>query len=903
MTPKATKQITFQCDDAGSASCNVGTSLCNNSGMSVTGPATLNLACNLPDLEANETKTRHLFFLVDTGPDTTGDTHNNLSTVGANEDDTVLANDSEGEPTSVRVKVDLGVTKTASIDPVDINEPFDWNILVVNNGPGDSDNMSDLADTLPAGMELTGPPVPSQGTCTGMAGSTAFTCALGTIVNGANATVTAPARVTVFPAGGTLANMASVSSFGIDTVPGNDMVTTSVTVQKSSIAGTVFADADDDGVQGGGELGIPGVQMTLTGTDAFGNPVNIMVTTDANGDYIFDNLPPSDATGYSITETQPLGFVDGLESIGGAIIPGSRSTDTIMGVVLGSNTALIDHDFADIPNTSISGVVWADENDDGVRDPTEIIRIGMTQITLTGIDDLGNPVNLVTMTAADGSYSFNMLRAGTYTVTETQPASWADGMESVGSAGGTVGNDVFTDVMLGVNEMAVDYDFGETGSSLSGFVYNDLDGDGINDPMDPGIPGVTITIMGTDLDGNPINRVVLTGPDGSYSFSGLPQPDAGGYTVTETQPPGVTDGIDTIGSAGGTVGPDMFSNIVFPGPGTNATNYNFGEGGITGPARVSGRVFFDGNHNRMDDENSGQGGWTVQLVQRPDPNSYDNVTIIATTTTAPNGDYAFDGLSPGDYEVIFRHPDGGAVYGTPESTGGAGNTDFGTIRGITLVAGSDVMAQNLPIDPSGVVYDAVTRAPVPGAVVTFTGPPGFDSATQLVGGVGNVTQVTGATGQYQYLLLVGAPIGDYTITVTAPITYLPAPSSLIPACNNVLTVAPLPDPALVQDSSTPPPVADLPHDPNACAATTAAPAFAGGLGTTQYYFTFTLTPLPGGSANLINNHIPLDPITGDALTIVKTAGLVNVSRGDLVPFTLTIRNNLQGPVTNINIYD
>ena len=39
-------------------------------------------------------------------------------------------------------------------------------------------------------------------------------------------------------------------------------------------------------------------------------------------------------------------------------------------------------------------------------------------------------------------------------------------------------------------------------------------------------------------------------------------PAAGTYTITETQPAGYTDGKDTIGTPGGTVGNDAFSNIV-----------------------------------------------------------------------------------------------------------------------------------------------------------------------------------------------------------------------------------------------------------------------------------------------------------------------------------------------------
>ena len=56
-------------------------------------------------------------------------------------------------------------------------------------------------------------------------------------------------------------------------------------------------------------------------------------------------------------------------------------------------------------------------------------------------------------------------------------------------------------------------------------------------------------------------------------FSGLA---AGTYTITETQPAGYTDGKDTIGTQGGTVGADTFTGIVLSG-GVSGSNYNFGE--------------------------------------------------------------------------------------------------------------------------------------------------------------------------------------------------------------------------------------------------------------------------------------------------------------------------------------
>ncbi|MDQ6526967.1 SdrD B-like domain-containing protein [Nocardioides sp. LHD-245] len=64
-----------------------------------------------------------------------------------------------------------------------------------------------------------------------------------------------------------------------------------------SVGDYVWVDEDRDGRQDAGEPGIPGVVLVVTGpdgqpvTDVFGQPVG-PTTTDANGGYTFDNLPP-----------------------------------------------------------------------------------------------------------------------------------------------------------------------------------------------------------------------------------------------------------------------------------------------------------------------------------------------------------------------------------------------------------------------------------------------------------------------------------------------------------------------------------------------------------------------------------------------------------------------------------
>jgi len=88
------------------------------------------------------------------------------------------------------------------------------------------------------------------------------------------------------------------------------------------VSGSVYVDANNNGVRDGGEAGIPGVTVKLI--DVCG--CTRSTTTDCNGDYAFYCVPPST---YKIVECQPAGYCDGLDSRGGVVIPGSNLTDTI----------------------------------------------------------------------------------------------------------------------------------------------------------------------------------------------------------------------------------------------------------------------------------------------------------------------------------------------------------------------------------------------------------------------------------------------------------------------------------------------------------------------------------------------------------------------------------------------
>jgi len=118
-------------------------------------------------------------------------------------------------------------------------------------------------------------------------------------------------------AGGTATAVGTVPS-AISTIPmtGNNTISVDnnfaeVPILTGVVSGKVYVDTNNNGVPDGGEAGIAGVVMHLTGTDINGTAVSRDTTTAADGSYSFANLVPSNASGYTITEIQPAQYKDG----------------------------------------------------------------------------------------------------------------------------------------------------------------------------------------------------------------------------------------------------------------------------------------------------------------------------------------------------------------------------------------------------------------------------------------------------------------------------------------------------------------------------------------------------------------------------------------------------------------
>jgi hypothetical protein len=338
---------------------------------------------------------------------------------------------------------------------------------------------------------------------------------------------------------------------------------------------TVTDAADLAAYTGTGFVTFTEVAHATSSASGAGNLITQISTSAAANVMVIYQYIPSNALkpgNYTVVQvSQPPNLLEGLEASNGVPIQGSVGSDSIP-VTLQPPSSSTNNNFAELQPANLSGYVYYDANNNGIKETGEA-GIPNTKITLTGNNDLGS-VNLSTFTGSDGSYRFANLRPGNYTISETQPANYLQGKNSLGSAGGAMGSDQFLAIALAPGTSGINYNFGELlGASVAGYVYQDANNNGVKDPGDPPISNTTITLTGTNDVGATVNVNTVTAADGSYVFQGL---RPGVYAITETQPAGYLEGTNTIGSAGGTIQGDQFVNVQLAAA-VAATNYNFGE--------------------------------------------------------------------------------------------------------------------------------------------------------------------------------------------------------------------------------------------------------------------------------------------------------------------------------------
>ncbi|GAA2176243.1 hypothetical protein GCM10009846_29270 [Agrococcus versicolor] len=542
----------------------------------------------------------------------------------------------------------------------------------------------------------------------------------------------------------------------------------------------VWLDLDGDGVQDAGEPGIEGVTLRADGP----NGLSFTTVTDADGGYLFAQVVQGSWT-VTVTGGLPAGVqqtfdADGLASSG-------ASTVTLDGA--GS----LAQDFGYVGTGSIGDLVWLDRDGDGAQGVDEPGLEGVV-VTLTWQREGFEDVVLTTTTAADGSYGFAGLPAGTFVVAvdaESLPAgvtpTWDVDGQSVEDADGSA------TIELGAGGSRTDVDFGFGGSaSIGDLVWLDLDADGERSEAEHGLEGVRVLLTWEGEDGElgtADDEVFSTTTDasGAYGFAGLP---AGDYVVAVDLATLQAGLLPTYAESGVALG---VANVALETGEAHAT----ADFGFRGAGSIGDLVWLDLDADGA--QGTTEPGVPAQPVQltwagRDGVLGTADDLVFAATTDA-SGAYRVDGLPDGAFSVTI-------VGGIADRAANVTDPDDGD-PSTALVALGDTGRERLDVDfgyqglnalgdaiwwdddANGVDDEGEPRLVGVSTVVTWLGPDGeLGTADDVV----IPTLPTDADGRYG---ATGLPDGTYVVAVADGVPAGLAPSvdaGVVEGADGVATV-------------------------------------------------------------------------------------------------------------------
>ena len=326
-------------------------------------------------------------------------------------------------------------------------------------------------------------------------------------------------------------------------------------IANNSINGTIYRDGDRDGKKGDTEGRYSGVTVQLLDKDG---KVIATTTTDKDGKYSFEHLP--DGT-YSVKVVKDGALTD-TEQTGD---PDNKLDNASEPITLDEkNPTKGDVDFGYVPNNTIKGTVYRDDNRDKMINGDEP---GLERVSVQLLDENGKVLQTLD-TDADGNYAFQHLPDGKYTVKVVRSSSIKD-YDQTEDPDATVDDTSAVYTMGPENSLQEKVNFGYVPDySIAGRVYRDSDKSGSYTDGEETFSGVTVDLL--DKDGNVVGTT-KTDADGNYSVQKLP---AGTYRV-KVHPDGDLAGLDQTEDPDG-IADSMSGEITIGFDNQKVTGVNFG---------------------------------------------------------------------------------------------------------------------------------------------------------------------------------------------------------------------------------------------------------------------------------------------------------------------------------------
>ena len=514
----------------------------------------------------------------------------------------------------------------------------------------------------------------------------------------------------------------------------------------------VFIDQNSNGVQDAADTNLAGVTVNLLNG---ANAVIGSTTTDANGNYLFTGLRPGsyhvqvvkpDGTWYfTAPDVGPNDAVDSDTNTGTGITP-------VKLYVSGDDDRTIDSGLYQLAR--IGDYTWVDRNGNGVQDGGEAPLAG---VTVQLVNTATNTVVATAITAADGSYLFNV-PPGTYREVFTPPAGYVptitgQGTPATDSNPDATGTTPSFTVPSGGQDLTIDGGF-YIPVKIGDRVFEDQNANGIQDAEDTNLAGVTVKL----LDGaGTVVATQTTDANGNYLFTGLRPQD---YQVEFVKPAGFittapdtgsNDAIDSDASTGNGRAP---LKTYYSGDDDRTI-----DAGYYRPVTIGDKAFVDINKDGLQQSlEPGLAGVIVTLID-------DRTGLtVGTQTTAADGSYLFTGYKPSEYHVEFSTPAGYSI--TTALVGGNRATDSnpngaGVAPGIRLLSGqtdltidagyqgSGKVSGNVFLDlPPGICGYKLPDAVFQGVKVELITTSGLVAATTTTDAQGNYVFTNVAPGQY-----------------------------------------------------------------------------------------------------------------------------------------------------------